>query len=177
MVLKVGATIGGVAIETIVFPPGAVLADGTVAGIPAKGDAAGWLRPDIDTLCAVWVPACLSDGRGSARTVGPVLKDANGHEYTLSPSTTPNSLVRTYTEIGISDELLITKANLLAAGLVCQPWVVTALAVAPVTDQSAGLVGASVEATPGGLPALLAFCFSLMLSPAFSVFRFRPPPL
>ena len=86
MVLKAGAKLNGNDIETIVFPPGAVLADGTVAGIPAKGDVAGWLKPDIDTLCAVWVPACLSDGRGSARTVGPVLKDANGHEYTLSPS-------------------------------------------------------------------------------------------
>ena len=71
---------------------------------------------------------------------------------TFSPSTTANTLVRTYTAIDISDDLLITKASLLAAGLVCRPWVVTALVEAPVTDPSAVLVvaRASVEATPGG---------------------------
>ena len=87
------------------------------------------------------------------------MRDASGHEVTFSPSTTANTLVRTYTAIDISDDLLITKASLLAAGLVCRPWVVTALwrvAEAPVTvygsfgGRTYWLARASVEATPGG---------------------------
>ena len=40
--------------------------------------------------------------------------------------------------------------------MVCQPWVVKVLVEAPVTDLSTGLVGTSVEATPGGLPVQAA---------------------
>ena len=62
LVLKPGAMIGGVPIATIVIPRGGVLADGTVTGLPARGDPAGWRKADMDTLCTEWVPGCLSDG-------------------------------------------------------------------------------------------------------------------
>jgi hypothetical protein len=107
----------------------------------------------LDAHGAKWAPGCLSDGVGNARSVGPDLKDGSGHAITLTPSATAGFLVLTYLEVGVSSEMAITEANLLAVGVQLLQWVPLALATPGVSSASAALVGGFIGSSPDGLAA------------------------